>query len=539
MSFFSNASIKGKLLMSFAVVLVLSLIVSILSLYSMSNSQKSADILELQIKDRYYYLNNTVHELVDVNSAITQYLTPGKQQASTENEVNQSIADFEASLSKIPDQDASGNKSAKIASIKDHAREFIDRYRADVVSLVDSKRPFEALEVYLNTLSPIYVSLNDEFQSIAANDLNTIFVQMDALKASTNITLVIVLTILQILISIVLAVFIANSLSRRMKLLCSFASDIANGNFVGTDPDHGTDEIGDLTGNLINMRRKLRDTIKSFVDSANQINVHMRHMQESAAQISDEMQATENQAVTVAASADEMVATTTNIAKNCAEAAQSSQTSSELTHTGMNKLNENAQQIMQQFELLKRNATAVESLAEQSQKIGSIVGTIDEIAAQTNLLALNAAIEAARAGEYGRGFAVVADEVRALATRTTSSTQEIRSMVDRIQSETHSATESMQENLTAMNAVTEQTSVVKQSLKSVLDHVTVVNSQITQIATAAEEQTTATSEISQNMQNITNSSSNVTNLAHQTTDIASSTAQMLEDLVKNLNYFKL
>ena len=67
------------------------------------------------------------------------------------------------------------------------------------------------------------------------------------------------------------------------------------------------------------------------------------------------------------------------------------------------------------------------SLAEKSEEIGAIVGTITGIADQTNLLALNAAIEAARAGEQGRGFAVVAEEVRKLAEESQKAAGEIGS----------------------------------------------------------------------------------------------------------------
>ncbi|MHC6226312.1 methyl-accepting chemotaxis protein [Pseudomonas sp. X10] len=98
-------------------------------------------------------------------------------------------------------------------------------------------------------------------------------------------------------------------------------------------------------------------------------------------------------------------------------------------------------------DVVERSSSSVQLLDSRMTQIGNITGLISDITNQTNLLALNAAIEAARAGEHGRGFAVVADEVRSLAARTSRAADDIRQMVEGLQSETQKAVSFMEEGV--------------------------------------------------------------------------------------------
>jgi methyl-accepting chemotaxis protein len=208
------------------------------------------------------------------------------------------------------------------------------------------------------------------------------------------------------------------------------------------------------------------------------------------------------QAETVALASQEMFGTSSDIARNCHLAADSSGRASATAQNGAQVVRETVEGMNRIAAKVRSSAAVVEKLGTRSDQIGAIVATIEDIADQTNLLALNAAIEAARAGEQGRGFAVVADEVRALAERTTKATREIGSMIKSIQQETREAVSAMEQGVEEVERGTTGAARSGQALEEILEQIDQVTGQINQIAIAAEEQTATTQQITDNIHQI-------------------------------------
>jgi methyl-accepting chemotaxis protein len=341
------------------------------------------------------------------------------------------------------------------------------------------------------------------------------------------------------LMALLLGTFIANSVSRPIQAVLGTLREVAGGNLTVRSAITSRDEMGQLAREVNATAGKLNEIISMVASNSEHVASAAAELHATAAEMATGAEQMAAQAGTVATASEEMSATTGDIAQNCHTAASEALQASQTAEIGASVV-ENTVQVMGRIaNRVKSTAKTVESLGGRSDQIGAIVGTIEDIADQTNLLALNAAIEAARAGEQGRGFAVVADEVRALAERTTKATKEISDMIKAIQNETRGAVVAMEEGVMEVESGTAEAAKSGTALQAILEQINSVNMQVSQIATAAEEQTATTAEISSNIQQINDVVQHTANGAHESVVAANQLSRLAEELQRLVGQFRL
>jgi methyl-accepting chemotaxis protein len=242
------------------------------------------------------------------------------------------------------------------------------------------------------------------------------------------------------------------------------------------------------------------------VQGSKQIGQQVRQQAQGMKQTADTMRTSlDEQSIeleSVVSAMHQMSTTAVSVAGYAEQAAQESEAATHHINTAQQTLSRARTEIHTLVEDMHQADKAVAQVAQRSTNISRILDVIRAIAEQTNLLALNAAIEAARAGDMGRGFAVVADEVRALATKTRESTDEIGQLIGSLQTEVSSSQQLMSTGITRSASTVEGTEQAFEALNRVVAQIQQIHDHISQVATAAEQQSAVSDTINQNLMRI-------------------------------------
>lgn len=353
-------------------------------------------------------------------------------------------------------------------------------------------------------------------------------------------TMMVVLVVMLILCS-VLGVLLANRIVAPIISISHSLKGIADGRGDLTQrlEVRGHDEISELANYFNAFMDSIGDLINRIKAQAETLYQSSHEFSSMATSLKQASEKQENSIEHAATATNEMAAAAQEVAQNCVSTQEATAQTDKASHSGRSIIQDTVTQVDQLMQLTRESSAATKELESESGNINQILSVIRSIAEQTNLLALNAAIESARAGEQGRGFAVVADEVRTLAQRSHGATEEIEGMLSKLIERTRFVSGKMDTSMQQSERATEQSSQASKTFEDISGLVQQIMNQITQIATAAEQQYQVSEEISRNIVGMQSSTTDIGQASRGLSDNADSLLELSRNLNELVGQFKL
>jgi len=277
-------------------------------------------------------------------------------------------------------------------------------------------------------------------------------------------------------------------LLKKLRRISIVANAISSKDLTHQCKIQSADTIGEIIGSFNRMTTNLRQLLGQSAALSGEVCQASQDIHGLMEGIASTLNEQTQRAAEITQVIDSLSATSEQIAVESAEATEQATQAAALAHQGGDIVEQTLQGMDTLHQVVTQAASAVGDLGQDSDRIGAILGVIEEIAAQTNLLALNAAIEAARAGEQGRGFSVVADEVRILAEKTATATAEIGGMIQSIQQRTGDAVNAMENGTREVIAGLDNARSAGESLRQIVTSAEQMTTMVQDIATATRKQ---------------------------------------------------
>lgn len=264
----------------------------------------------------------------------------------------------------------------------------------------------------------------------------------------------------------------------------------------------------DVMGNALNtMVSNLRESTNELREGINVLAAAISEILSSVSQIVSGATETATSVTETATTIEEMKQTATMAGHRAKNVADMAQRSVQISQVGNSAVQDTIQAMNQVRDQIATMAQSVVRLSEQSQTIGEIIATVNDLAEQSNILAINAAIEAARAGEQGRSFAIVAQEVKNLADQSKAATSQVRNILSEIQKATSQAVMATEKGSKVVEESVKQSLGAGDSIQLLAKNITEASQAVAQISISTQEQIVGVDQVSIAVGNIKEASS--------------------------------
>ncbi len=393
---------------------------------------------------------------------------------------------------------------------------------------------YKELEKEISALKVKVTDEGEQLNELVAAENNQSIAASKSLVSRTSL-LVGILTVLSIVISSAILIFISRRVQKKLKYVIKVSDSIANGKLdVAPLDEDSSDEIGQLSKSINKMGVSLKETINGISTMSASLDSRSVEVSEAAGEVSGTIDTISTTVMELVEGVNVQADAATTIAANMQDfnqqIAKADDNAKELVKTsaavttsskeGSRLMHLSLEQMDTINTVVTSSVKKMKELESNTANITELVTFIRSIAEQTNLLSLNASIEAARAGEAGKGFSVVAEEVRKLAVQTSDSINDITKLVTAIRENSIESLTQLEKGYEEVNKGAEQIKLTESSFNEIMEDIgnltdksmniseiiknftkksTDISTSVEQIAAVSEESAASFEEVSASM----------------------------------------
>jgi methyl-accepting chemotaxis protein len=407
------------------------------------------------------------------------------------------------------------------ASLKDQVRKAIDDYARDFNLLTQSYKE-KGLTKDSGLVGKLRSAVHQVEEELVVLETHTIDEIVAADKKGEQINYI--LSTLLLLVILGLMLYISRSIRKPIDAFSKTIEKISQSKDLTVRSEINTkNEIGRMAASFNQMIGEIQGVLQGAIDSsvkvAHSADTMLSAMNKTSSYIEQQQQDNQN----ISQSISNILSTTSAVANDATKAESMSQEANVITDKQGVLTSSSIEEVRQLATEIENTATVISELEQESVNISLVLNVITDVSEQTNLLALNAAIEAARAGDQGRGFSVVADEVRLLAQRSQSSTEQIRTIIEKLQQKANLVSVAMQAGSRKMTDSLKSSEEAGESFQSISHFANNIRSLNKDIADAALRQTGFAEQVNENVEKVFQST-------HLSVDEISQSAKLSKEL---------